>query len=96
VVIDSSIDRRNWIPQVAHGVAQYFIDHPDEARRWHQNGNTIVCLSATDGDHLQDILSRSIGCVSTFSEPDMGDRMTVVVLEDVNGRLLRKLKLITP
>jgi hypothetical protein len=65
--------------QTGHAIAQFFLDHPDDAKKW--NNNYLISLSINSERDLQNLLIKLYmeGIpVSEFYEPDLGNQLTSI------------------
>lgn len=68
--------------QLVHAVAQFFYEHPEQARRWYEESNTVVLLAAQDEAALERVVQK-LPCarISRVREPDLGDSLTALALD---------------
>ena len=82
VVVDQALPPGARLAQAVHGALAFAAEHPEVERAWRERSNTVAVL-ACDGGRLPLLLERAeidAVPVATFREPDLGDRMTAVVL----------------
>jgi peptidyl-tRNA hydrolase len=70
--------------QSCHAMTEFFLEHPDITKAWHDNSNYIAVLAVENEEKLiklfQKAQARGVRC-SCFREPDMDDQITAIVLE---------------
>lgn len=70
--------------QSLHAMTEFFLEHPDVTKDWHDNSNYIAVLAVDNEEKLiklyQKAKARGVKC-SCFYEPDMDDQLTAIVLE---------------
>ena len=70
------------IAQAGHAIAQFMLDHPEQANQW--NNNYLICLSVEDENQLNNLLAKiqAQGIpVSYFLEPDIGHELTAIAFQ---------------
>lgn len=70
------------IAQSGHALAQFMLDHPEQASQW--NNNYLICLAAENEEHLKKIMTKlyANGIVTShFLEPDIGFELTAIAFE---------------
>ena len=70
------------IAQAGHAIAQFMLDHPEQANQW--NNNYLICLSVEDENQLNNLLvkiQKEEIPVSYFLEPDLGNEMTAIAFQ---------------
>jgi hypothetical protein len=68
--------------QLVHATAQFFYEHNERARKWYEESNTVVLLSAADEPALhQVLLALPYARISRVREPDLGDALTALALD---------------
>lgn len=87
VLIDKDLDSVYGCVQGGHAVAEYLLEHPNG---W--KNEYLVYLKA-DVEKWYDKLKYLGLDFSIFKEPDLGNKMTAIAIEN-DGRLFRNLKLI--
>ena len=94
VVVRRDLSETYRMVQGAHGVAQFALEHPEAFKEW--NNEFICFLSVFNGlaiDALEEELKLSEMEYSKFIEPDLGDKVTSLVLfEDGSGIVKEALK----
>ena len=67
--------------QSTHSIADFAYEFPDEFRKWKNDSNSIVCLSATSEEHLLKLYEKYSKLTPTvkFFEPDI-DQYTSICL----------------
>jgi hypothetical protein len=68
--------------QSGHALAQFMLDHPDQASQW--NNNYLICLSVDDEEHLKKLMTKLHAhgiTTSHFLEPDIGFELTAIAFE---------------
>lgn len=78
--------------QSAHAVADFIMQHPQEAKSWHQLSNYLIFLTTEDESSLEKLICKaeSKGIKYTiFREPDIDNQITSVAFEPCE--LTRKL-----
>lgn len=68
--------------QSGHALAQFMLDHPDQATQW--NNNYLICLSVENEEHLKNLMTKlnAHGIrASHFLEPDIGFELTAIAFE---------------
>lgn len=81
VLIDQKLDAVYGCVQGGHAVAQWLLEHPKQD--W--NNNYLIYLYAD-----LDLVNKDY---SSFYEPDLGNQLTAIALQD-DGRMFKKLKLV--
>jgi peptidyl-tRNA hydrolase len=70
--------------QAAHAALDFAVAYPEITRAWHDTSNYLIVLAAADEDALTTLAStaweRGLR-YSIFTEPDLGDAITAVVIE---------------
>lgn len=84
------------IAQSGHAISQFFLEHPEHAKRW--NNNFLISLSIKSEEKLSNLLEkiRSMGIpISYFTEPDINDELTSIcfIETDETKRLTSSLPL---
>ncbi len=84
--------------QLVHGALAFATEHPEVTRTWMGTSNTIVLLAERDERALSALLARAEEAgipTARFTEPDLGDALTAVVLGpgEASRRLTRGLPL---
>jgi len=77
------LDPGYQLVQSAHAVADFVLEHPAEAKEWHEQSNYIVCLSTENELSLIDLISKLTrnGIKHTiFREPDIDNQITSVAI----------------
>lgn len=70
--------------QSGHALADFIMQHPQEASSWHQLSNYLIFLSAEDESSLEKLIRKaeSKGIKYTaFREPDIDNQITSVAFE---------------
>lgn len=79
VVTRGDINPGYQIAQSGHAISQFFLDHPDQSRKW--DNNYLISLSIPNEEKLSKLLMRlqdkSIP-LSYFTEPDIGNELTSI------------------
>lgn len=68
--------------QSGHAIAQFMLDHPEQAIQW--NNNFLICLSVENEEHLKKLMLKlnAHGIrASHFLEPDIGYELTAISFE---------------
>jgi hypothetical protein len=89
VLINKNLNPVYGCVQGGHAVAQWLLEHPDQT--W--NNSYLIYLKC----NLYTIKKRLIKLqrdFSEFKEPDLGNEITAIAIED-NGKLFKNLKLIS-
>lgn len=84
--------------QLVHGALAFAAAHPEATRTWMSTSNTIVLLAERDERALSALLARAEEAgvpTARFTEPDLGDALTAVVLGpgEASRRITRGLPL---
>lgn len=87
VLIDQSLDPIYGCVQGGHVVAQWLLEHPDQT--W--NNSYLIYLSA-DVERWKHRLSYEGLDFSEFIEPDLGNKLTALAIQDNSGKRFKKLK----
>lgn len=68
--------------QAAHALQAFNVEHPAEARQWHDQSNTLALLAVPNEQSLAQLLrkARWRGPVSEFREPDRGGELTAIAI----------------
>ena len=69
--------------QSSHAYVRFCMEHPEIAREWYENSETMCSLSVADEKELQELLdeaSRLGITVSAFFEPDIDFQLTAITL----------------
>jgi peptidyl-tRNA hydrolase len=82
------ITRRDMSPgyqavQSCHALRQFVAEHSEIDKVWYEVSSYIALLAAHDEDELMDLVARAndMGLqVSTYREPDVGDRVTAIAI----------------
>ena len=67
--------------QIAHVVAEFILNNPDEAKTWNLTSNSVIVLEADSARHLYELQESAAGkgmLVTEFREPDLGDEITAL------------------
>ena len=79
VVTRKDLNPGYQIAQAGHAIAQFVLDHPEQANQW--NNNYLICLSVENENQLNN-LSVKIQAegipMSYFLEPDIGNQLTAI------------------
>lgn len=68
--------------QLVHAVAQFFYEHPEQARRWYEESNTVVLLAAEDESALEAIIKKLPAArITQVREPDLHDQLTALAFD---------------
>lgn len=79
VITRDDINPGYQIAQSGHGIAQFYLDQPELARKW--NNNYLISLSVPSEQkltHLLEKLQKRNVPVSYFTEPDIGNELTSI------------------
>ena len=87
VLIDKNLDPVYGCVQGGHVVAQWLLEHPDQT--W--NNSYLIYLYA-DVERWKQRLSYEGLDVSEFIEPDLGNKLTALAIQDNSGEKFKKLK----
>lgn len=84
--------------QAAHIIAEYAINHPENAKQWNHVSNSLIILQAKDAEALSALQQKAKKQglnVQEFREPDLGDEITTLLLlpHKDNRKLLSNLPL---
>lgn len=82
--------------QLTHGAIQFWVDHPELARRWFEESNVIVLLEVPDELALEglSVAAAAAGVASSrFIEPDLRDSLTAVAVHPTGAQMLARLPL---
>lgn len=70
--------------QITHGIIEFCLEYPEITNQWHNESNYVVVLSVENEETLINLLmkakNKNIKC-SYFSEPDLNNALTCLVLE---------------
>lgn len=63
------------IVQTGHSIADFSHDHSDIFKKWKEESNSIICLSANDLNHLVQLYDKfsTITPTTIFFEPDINE-----------------------
>lgn len=83
------ITRRDLHPgaqasQLVHAAQQFEKEHFDVQNEWYSKSNHLVLLSTENEESLKDLISKANAKgikYSAFTEPDLNDSLTSIVLE---------------
>ena len=67
--------------QSVHVMAEFALNHPDTARTWYKNSNSLIILEAKNAQELSELQEKAISrgiTVQEFREPDLGDEITAL------------------
>lgn len=81
------------LAQATHAAIDWQWAQPELARKWHQESNTIVILTAADEAELQQLASTAPGPCVQFREPDLQNQLTAIALSQEAKAALRHLPL---
>ena len=96
VLIRKDLDPSYQAVQAGHALAQFMLEHPDQAQDW--DNHTLIYLRVKNEDELKkwwmkiDNMEEDAP-YSTFREPDIGNELTAIATYG-NGELYRKLRLL--
>lgn len=81
-----------------HALQEFNIVHPEVARRWHKDSNHLGFLSVANEQELEALHTKAQYAglyTAAFTEPDLGDSLTAIVIEpgDKSRRLVSSLRL---
>lgn len=96
LVTRSNLPAGDQAVQAAHALTEFLVEHPEIAKDWHEQSNTLAFLVAPDEGALVRLLDRASDQdlrASAFREPDLGGALTAVALEPKAARLVRNLPL---
>ena len=82
--------------QGAHALTEFAFEHPETAKAWHEQSNTLAFLAVPDESALQRLHERAFDLdikASAFREPDLGDSLTAIAIEPTGSRICRSLPL---
>ncbi len=83
VVVRGDLPSGSQLAQAVHAAFDFSVQHPLLVRRWNQDSNYLVVLSAPDEDVLCEIAARAAfrGVESALiREPDFGNEATAIAL----------------
>lgn len=75
-----------------HALRQFNFDHPEIDKNWFENSNYLGLLSVANEAELHKLIQKAMAKdihFSIFKEPDIGNKVTAIVLEP--GPLTKKL-----
>lgn len=83
------VTRRDLSPgaqavQGMHALVEFQFEHPDKAREWHAESNTLGFLSVADEKELNELIGKLFHldiAHSMFREPDLGMSLTAIAIE---------------
>jgi peptidyl-tRNA hydrolase len=63
------------VVQSCHSIADFAYDHPEVFKKWKDESNSIICLSAKSQEHLLEIYEKysRLTEASLFFEPDVDE-----------------------
>lgn len=89
------VTRRDLLPgdqavQSAHALTEFVMTHPEIARDWHRESNTLIMKAVRDEEELHELVlkaqARGIR-FAVFREPDRANELTAIAIEP-NGKKL--------
>lgn len=93
------ITRRDLEPgaqaaQLVHAMTEFCLQQPEITKNWHAISNTVVILSVANEQELRKLHNKAkqldITC-SSFTEPDLDNQLTAIVLEPTeNSKMICK------
>lgn len=92
LVTHSGLSAGYQAAQTVHAMADFVMNHPESAKKWHTLSNSIIILEAPDAQALSTLQQKAINrgiVVQEFREPDLGDEITALAFEP--GPKVRKL-----
>lgn len=96
LVVRADLPAGDQAVQAAHALTEFLVNHPEIAREWHKQSNTLALLSVPNEAALGHILDQAFDKdlrVASFREPDLGDSLTAIALEPAGRKLVRGLPL---
>lgn len=83
------VTRRDIAPgyqavQSAHSIPQFSYEHPEAFYQWYHNSNYLILLSVEDENALKELLLKASEKGirhSAFTEPDINNQITSIILE---------------
>lgn len=70
--------------QTAHVVAEFIMQQPKTAQKWHEVSNSVIVLETENAESLHDLKTSAENqgiTVVIFREPDLGDEITALAFE---------------
>lgn len=63
------------MPQTSHAIADFAFEHPETFKKWKNESNSIICLSAKSETHLLQLFEKYSQITPTvkFFEPDVNE-----------------------
>ncbi len=82
--------------QSAHALTEFVMEHPEIARDWHRESNTLIMKSVRDEEELHGLVhkarARGIRCAE-FREPDRANELTAIAIEPGGKKLVQGMPL---
>jgi len=88
IIVDKSLEPVYGCVQGGHAACQFLLEHPDSDWK-----NDYLIYLYGDVERLRYKLSHTDKRFSEFREPDLGDRLTSIAVED-DGRMFRNYRLV--
>jgi peptidyl-tRNA hydrolase len=96
VIVRSDLKPGQQAVQACHALSEFILQHPSTAKSWHSTSNTLALLSTPGEQELNSLaqkLTKHGFRTSLFREPDFGDALTAIAVEDSAKKLLCKVPL---
>lgn len=83
LVVRSDLPPGSQAVQALHAMTEFMVSHPETAKAWHRDSNTIAFLEVQDEESLVRLAARATRLaapVSPFREPDLGGSLTALAV----------------
>ena len=70
--------------QSTHSIADFAFEHPETIKKWKEESNSIICLSAKSEQHLLQLFEKYSQVTPTvkFFEPDVDEYTSICLYAD--------------
>lgn len=83
IITHAGLSSGEQTAQVAHAMADFCLQQPQLARKWHLLSEYLICLEAKDQAHLNQLLAKAHAeglQYTSYQEPDYADATTAIAL----------------
>lgn len=72
------------VPQTSHAIADFAFEHTETFKKWKEESNSIICLSAKSEQHLLQLFEKYSQVTPTvkFFEPDVNEFTSICLYAD--------------